>query len=113
MNKTIDEILATGKKKEFLYQKGVYSLKKSSFNASQYEKLPNVADPDFWNKVLPFDSMISISALEKKFKKEKKSISASEKQQKEFIKDFEVVINDLLESKFDITLSVASKKQLE
>ena len=56
-NKDIDEILATGKKKEFSYNKGVYTLQKSTFNASKYEKgaLPDVNDPNFWNKVLPYD----------------------------------------------------------
>jgi hypothetical protein len=38
-----------------------------------------VNDPNFWNKVLPFDQIISISVLEKKFKKEKKEIAKSEK----------------------------------
>lgn len=81
-NKDIDEILATGKKKEFSYNKGVYTLQKSTFNASKYEKgaLPDVNDPDFWNKVLPYDQIISISVLEKKFKKEKKEIGKSEKE---------------------------------
>jgi hypothetical protein len=112
-NKDIDEILATGKKKEFTYNKGVYTLNKSTFNASKYEKLPDVKDPEFWNKVLPFDTLVSINALEKKLKKEKKEISSNEKLQKEFIKDLEVVFNDFIEAKFDLTSSVASKKQNE
>lgn len=75
--------------------------------------MPNVHDPDFWQKVLPFDSLISINGLEKKFKKEKKDISSSDKLQKEFIKDFEIVINDFLDAKFDENTSVQTKKQLE
>mmetsp|Transcript_43494 Transcript_43494/g.41960 ORF Transcript_43494/g.41960 Transcript_43494/m.41960 type:complete len:243 (-) Transcript_43494:453-1181(-) len=112
-NKNIDEILASGKSKEFTYNKGVYTLQKSSFNASLYEKLPNVNDPDFWNKVLPFQSFLSITALEKKFKKEKKEIGKSEKLQKEFIKDLEIVVNDFLDAKFDENATDASKKQVE
>lgn len=79
-NKDIDEILATGRKKEFSYNKGVYTLQKSTFNASKYEKaLPDFDDPDYWNKVLPMQSLISISMLEKKFKKAKKEIARNEK----------------------------------
>lgn len=53
-NKDIDEILATGKKKEFSYNKGVYTLQKSTFNALKYEKgMPDFNDPEFWNKALP------------------------------------------------------------
>lgn len=73
-NKDIDEILNTGKKKEFTYNKGIYTLQKSTFNASKYEKLPDIDDPDFWNKVLPFESIMSIGVLEKRFKKEKREI---------------------------------------
>ena len=114
-NKDIDEILATGKKKEFQYNKGVYTLQKSTFNASKYQKggLPDVNDPNFWNKVLPFDQIISISVLEKKFKKEKKEIAKSEKEQKEFIKDLEIVFNDFMDAKFDVKLTAASRKQIE
>lgn len=114
-NKDIDEILATGKRKEFSLNKGVYTLQKSSFNASKYEKgaLPDVNDPDFWNKVLPYQSIMSISMLDKKFKKEKKELSKNEKEQIEFIKDLEVVFNDFIDAKFDEGLSAASKKQLE
>lgn len=114
-NKDIDEILATGKKKEFQYNKGVYTLQKSTFNASKYEKgaLPDVNDPEFWNKVLPYDQIISISVLEKKFKKEKKEFVKSEKEQKEFIKDLEIVFNDFMDAKFDAKMTAASRKQIE
>lgn len=112
-NKDIDEILATGKKKEFSYTKGLYTLQKSTFNASKYEKLPDVNDPDFWNKVMPFESIISISVLEKKFKKEKKEMAKNEKLQKEFFKDLEIVFNDFIDAKFDVKTSSATKKQLE
>jgi hypothetical protein len=115
-NKDIDEILATGKKKEFQYNKGVYTLQKSTFNASKYEKggaLPDVNDPEFWNKVLPYDQIISISVLEKKFKKEKKEIAKSEKEQKEFIKDLEIVFNDFMDAKFDAKMTAASRKTIE
>ena len=112
-NKDIDEILATGKKKEFTYSKGLYTLQKSTFNASKYENLPDVNDPDFWNKVLPFESIISISVLEKKFKKEKKEMGKNDKLQKEFFKDLEIVFNDFMDAKFDVKTSNASKKQLE
>lgn len=105
--------MATGKKKEFSYNKGVYTLQKSSFNASKYEKLPDINDPDFWNKALPFESIISINVLEKKFKKEKKELNQSEKLQKEYIKDIEIVFNDFMETKFDTRTSTAAKKQLE
>lgn len=113
-NKDIDEILATGKKKEFTYNKGVYTLQKSTFDAARYEKgLPDVNDPDFWNKALPFQTLISIGMLEKKFKKEKKEIAKSEKEQKEFIKDLEIAVNDFMDMKFDESMSVASRKQFE
>lgn len=78
-NKDIDDILATGKKKEFSYNKGIYTLQKSTFNASQYEKLPDINDPDFWNKVLPYDQTISISSLEKNLKKQKKDLISNDK----------------------------------
>ena len=113
MNKDIDEILATGKKKEFTYSKGLYTLQKSTFNASKYEKLPDVNDPDFWNKVMPYESIISISVLEKKFKKEKKEMGKNEKLLKDFVKDLEVVFNDFIDAKFDVRTSMASRKQLE
>ena len=112
-NKDIDEILATGKKKEFTYAKGLYTLQKSTFNASQYEKLPDVNDPDFWNKVMPFDSIVSISVLEKRFKKEKKEMGKNEKIQKEFFKDFEIVFNDFMDAKFELRSSAASRKTFE
>ena len=57
----------------------MYTLQKSTFNASKYENLPDVEDPDFWNKVLPFESIMSISVLEKRFKKEKKELATNEK----------------------------------
>jgi hypothetical protein len=69
-----------------------------------------VNDPNFWNKVLPFDQIISISVLEKKFKKEKKEIAKSDKEQKEFIKDLEIVFNDFMDAKFDIKMTAASRK---
>lgn len=112
-NKDIDEILATGKKKEFTYNKGLYTLQKSTFNARKYENLPDFEDPEFWNKVLPFESIISISMLEKKLKKDKKEMAKSEKMQKEFFKDLEIVFNDFMDAKFDVKTSAASKKQLE
>ena len=62
--------------------------------------MPNIDDPDFWNKVLPMDS-ISISFLEKRFKKEKKEMSTSDKMQVEFIKDLEISINDFFDAKFE------------
>ena len=109
-NKDIDEILATGKKKEFSYNKGIYTLQKSTFNASKYENLPDVNDPDFWNKVLPFESIISITVLEKRFKKEKREMQTNEKMQKEFIKDLEIVFNDFMDAKFDTKTSNQAKK---
>ncbi len=72
--------------------------------------MPNVEDPDFWNKVMPYESIISISVLEKKFKKEKKEMGNSEKKQKEFIKDLEVVFNDFMDAKFDVRTTNASRK---
>jgi hypothetical protein len=72
-----------------------------------------VNDPEFWNKILPMQSLISISMLEKKFKKEKKEITKNEKEQKEFIKDLEVVFNDFMDNKFDAGLSATSRKQFE
>jgi predicted ribosome quality control (RQC) complex YloA/Tae2 family protein len=72
-----------------------------------------VNDPDFWNKVLPFESIISISVLEKRFKKEKREMQTNEKMQKEFIKDLEIVFNDFIDAKFDTKTSNASKKQFE
>lgn len=67
-------------------------------------------DPNFWNKVLPFDQIISISVLEKKFKKEKKDFAKSEKDQKDFIKDLEIVFNDFMDAKFDVKMTAASRK---
>jgi len=41
--------LATGRKKEFIYSKGIYTLQKSTFNAAKYENLIDVNDPNYWN----------------------------------------------------------------
>jgi len=57
--------------------------------------------------------MISIGTLEKKFKKEKKEIAKCEKEQKDFIKDLEIVFNDFMDTKFDQATSLASKKAFE
>ena len=94
----------------------MYTLQKSTFNASKYERggnLPDVNDPEFWNKVLPYDQLMSITVLEKKFKKEKKEICKSENDQYEFIKDLEIVFNDFMDAKFDNKITAASKKQIE
>jgi ribosomal 50S subunit-associated protein YjgA (DUF615 family) len=56
---------------------------------------------------------MSISVLEKKFKKEKKEICKSESEQTEFIKDLEIVFNDFMDAKFDNKITAASKKQIE
>lgn len=55
-------------------------------------------------------TLISITMLEKKFKKEKKEIGKNEKEQKEFIKDLEIVFNDFMDAKFDDRVSAASRK---
>ena len=54
---------------------------------------------------MPYDSIISISVLEKKFKKEKKEMGKNEKMQKEFFKDLEIVFNDFMDAKFDTKTS--------
>jgi len=101
-NMDIDDILKVGKRKDILYSKGQYTLQKSTFNATKYEnKMPDVNDPDFWQKVLPMDA-ISISMLEKRLKKEKKEMANSEKMQTEFIKDLEIAVNDFFDAKFDL-----------
>ena len=56
---------------------------------------------------------MSVSSLEKKFKRERKEITKNEKEQKEFIKDLEVVFNDFMDMKFDPSMSAATKKQFE
>jgi hypothetical protein len=53
---------------------------------------------------------MSITVLEKKFKKEKKEICKSESEQTEFIKDLEIVFNDFMDAKFDNKITAASKK---
>jgi hypothetical protein len=63
--------------------------------------------------VLPYDQLMSITVLEKKFKKEKKEIAKSESEQSEFIKDLEIVFNDFMDAKFDNKITAASKKQIE
>ena len=55
-----------------MYSKGIYTLQKSTFNAAKYENLPDLDDPDFWNKAL--GSIMSIGMMEKRFKKEKKEM---------------------------------------
>ena len=62
---------------------------------------------------MPFDSIVSISVLEKRFKKEKKEMGRSEKIQKEFFKDFEIVFNDFMDAKFELKGSAASRKTFE
>lgn len=62
---------------------------------------------------MPFDTIVSITVLEKRFKKEKKEMGKNEKIQKEFFKDFEIVFNDFMDAKFDVNTSAASKKTLE
>lgn len=56
---------------------------------------------------------MSITVLEKKFKKEKKEIAKNENEQIEFIKDLEIVFNDFMDAKFDNNITAASKKQIE
>lgn len=56
---------------------------------------------------------MSIASLEKKFKRERKEITRDEKEQKEFIKDLEVVFNDFIDMKFDANMSAQTKKQFE
>lgn len=75
--------------------------------------MPDFDDPEFWNKVLPFESIMSISMMEKKFKKDKKELVKNDKLQKEFFKDLEIVFNDFMDAKFDTKTTAASKKQLE
>ena len=62
---------------------------------------------------MPYESIISICVLEKKFKKEKKEMSKNEKLLKDFIKDLEIVFNDFMDAKFDVRTTAASRKQLE
>lgn len=56
---------------------------------------------------------MSITSLERRFKKEKKDISKSEQDQTDFIKDLEIVFNDFIDAKFDNKITAASKKQIE
>jgi thiamine pyrophosphokinase len=53
---------------------------------------------------------MSITSLERRFKKEKKDISKSEQDQTDFIKDLEIVFNDFIDAKFDNKITAASKK---
>jgi len=69
-----------------------------------------VNDPNYWNIIFQNTSNISITELEKRFKKEKKEIIKSEKLQIDFFKDLEIVFNDFMNTKFDAKTSVASKK---
>jgi hypothetical protein len=93
-----------------MYSKGIYTLQKSTFNAAKYENLIDVNDPNYWNIIFQNTSNISISELEKRFKKEKKEITKSEKLQIDFFKDLEIIFNDFMNTKFDAKTSVASKK---
>jgi len=53
--------------------------------------MPDVQDPLFWNKVLNFDSSLTIGSVQKRFKKEKKLMANNDKLQVEFIKDLQIV----------------------
>jgi hypothetical protein len=56
---------------------------------------------------------MSISVIEKRFKKDKKEICKNESDQTDFIKDLEIVFNDFMDAKFDNRITAASKKQIE
>jgi len=71
----IEDILAKGKKAD--YQKTGYSLNKSKFDAMKHESIPSFNDEHFWDKVLPKENM-SVTALEKRLKKEKREIAKNE-----------------------------------
>jgi chromodomain-helicase-DNA-binding protein 7 len=103
----IEDILAKGKKTD--YNKAGYSLNKSKFDAAKHESMPSFNDEHFWDKVLPMEN-ISITSLEKRFKKEKKEIAKNEQLQYEFIKDLTIAVEDFFKARNEGT---AKPKDLE
>jgi len=102
---TIEDILQGGKESEYKLSKGVYTLQKSSFNVDKPSKnthrkgnLPEVDDPDFWQKVLPFHGYTP-KQLMRRFKMKKADICGSKHNQKVFMKDVQKVVRDLIEVK--------------
>lgn len=139
-NTHIEDILSknNNKNKEYKMTKGLYTLQKSTFNVadgrSSTQKggsaskskgaAPNVNDPDFWEKVLPFEGF-NPKQLNRKFKAKKADILKSKDTQSKFLKEVSKCVKDLLEAKsvndslpideeiFDLLKRISKTKQFE
>jgi hypothetical protein len=80
-NTHIEEILSKNQTREYKATKGLYTLQKSTFNVNEGgrsstqkgKNIPNVNDPNFWDKVLPFEGF-NPKQLNRKFKSKKADI---------------------------------------
>lgn len=138
-NTHIDEILSknSGKSREYKMTKGLYTLQKSTFNvndggrsstsksgSASKNHVPNVNDPNFWEKVLPFEGF-NPKQLNRKFKAKKADILKSKDSQSKFLKEVSKCVKDLLEAKsvneslpideeiFDLLKRISKTKQFE
>jgi hypothetical protein len=111
-NTHIEDILSknSGKSREYKVTKGIYTLQKSQFNvheggrsstqkgSASKSNVPNVNDPNFWDKVLPFEGF-NPKQLNRKFKTKKADILKSKDTQSKFVKEVSKCVKDLLEAK--------------
>ena len=133
-NTHIDEILKknTGKSKDYKMTKGIYTLQKSTFNvhesgrssATKSKNNPDINDPNFWEKVLPFEGF-NPKQLMRKFKQKKADILKSKETQSKYMKDVSRCVKDLLEAKavndsitvdeemFELLKKISKTKQFE
>ena len=98
-------------KKEKKGKEKAYTLQKSTFNVDDPEKKNsgknsatkvkeklNVNDPNFWEKVLPFDGY-NPKQLMRKFRAKKNEIVKTKEAQSKFLKDIAHCVKELLEAK--------------
>ena len=78
-------------------------MQKSSFNvdgrsSASKKGVPDVKDPNFWEKVLPFDGL-NPKQLMRKFKNKRADIINSRDSQSKFMKEVSKCVKDILEAK--------------
>jgi hypothetical protein len=125
------------KKEDKKKKSGEYSLQRTTFNIQdsaagsgkastdkKKEKL-KVSDPDFWEKVMPFEGY-NPKQLNRRFRSKKNEICKDKDSQSKFLKDVTKCVKDLLEKKavgmscmnndeeiFDLLKRITKTKQFE
>ena len=104
----IEDILKGKKEKKPKEKKG-YTLQKTTFNAettkesgknstSKPKEKLNINDPNFWEKVLPFDGY-NPKQLMRKFRAKKNEIVKTKESQSKFLKDIAHCVKELCDAK--------------